>query len=256
MQTKIVKRQPITTITPESKRKLLHVIEKFAGHAKTPKLGRWKTLSDEDLWSHIVSQVCVMGSAIPMETLERDGRRPDFDAALSLATLAGKRDRITFIAEQLKEFSATRFHKKAAERLEAALSNQGIVNAGRVVLLDDLPAGKPDEIREELLGRTKSLFRRKSVSDLMITVGLSDDVIALDQRVVGLLNTHFGYNKTFDRLQSSRDLYLSAEACLRGVCKEAGVSLAELDRMLFKFAGLTAIGYLVGIGLPPEPAAS
>ncbi len=255
MQTKFVNRKPVTTIQPESRRKLLHVIEKLDGHTKPPKLGRWRTLSNNDLWGHIVSQVCVMGSAIPMETLDRDGRRPAFDAALSLPTLVAQKNRVAYIADTLKDFAATRFHKKAAQRLEAALSDKGIVEAGRVVLLDGLPAGKPDEIREELLTRSQSLFRRKSVSDLMITVGLSHDVIALDQRVVGLLNVHLGYNKTFDRLQSSRDLYLSVEDCLRGVCKEAGVSLGQLDRMLFKFAGLTAIGYLTGIGLPPQEAA-
>lgn len=250
MQTRMVDRKPVTTIRDESKRKLRYVIEKLGRHTKTPELGRWKTLSDEALWSYIVGQVCVMGSAIPMETLEREGRRPDFNKALSLSTLAAKQDRVTYIAGQLKEFSATRFHKKAAQRLEAALGNANIVDSGRVVLLANLPEGKPDEIREELLKRAESLFRRKSVSDLMINVGLSHDVIALDQRVVGLLNTHLGYNKTFDRLQSSRALYLSAEDCLRDVCKEAGVSLGTLDRMLFNFAGLSAIEYLMGIDLP------
>jgi thermostable 8-oxoguanine DNA glycosylase len=250
MQTKMVARKPVTTIRPESKRKLHYVIAKLGPHTTTPELGRWKSLSDEELWRHIVSQVCVMGSALQMERLEREGRRPAFDAALSLSTLSAKQARIPYIAGQLKNFGVTRFYNKAAQRLESALGNSKIVLNSRVVLLENLPAGEPDAVREALLARSPSLFLRKSVSDLMITVGLSHDVIALDQRVVGLLNAHLGYNRKFDRLQSSQALYLSVEHCLREVCKEANVTLATLDRMLFNFAGLTAIEYLMGIDLP------
>jgi len=91
----MVGRKPVTTIQPETKRKLLHVIGKLASHAKTPALGRWKMLSDEELWSHIVSQVCVMGSAVPMEKLHRIGNRFEFESALSLSTLSTKRDKGT-----------------------------------------------------------------------------------------------------------------------------------------------------------------
>ncbi len=256
MHTEMVDRKPITTIRPESKRKLQYVIEKLGAHTQTPKLGRWQTLSNDELWRHIVSQVCVMGSAIRMERLEREGRSLAFDAALSLSTLSAKQDRVEYIAGQLHDFDVTRFYNKAAHRLETALGDPNIVRDSRVVLLENIPAGEPDDVREALLARSPSLFLRKSVSDLMITLGLSHDVIALDQRVVGLLNTHLGYNRTFDRLQASRALYLSVEDCLRDVSKEAGVSLGTLDRMLFKFAGLTAIEYLMGIDLPKAAAGS
>lgn len=250
MKTEMVGRKPVTTIQPETKRKLLHVIGKLASHAKTPALGRWKMLSDEELWSHIVSQVCVMGSAVPMEKLHRIGNRFEFESALSLRTLSTKRDKGTYIENQLAKFKATRFRNKAARRLAAAVANPSIVRGTRVVLLEGLPRDGPDATREELLKRSKLLFKRKSVSDLMITVGLSHDVIALDQRVVGLLNTHLGYNRKFSNLQSSRSIYLSVEDCLRGVCKEANVTLGNLDRTLFAFAGLTAVEYLIDFDLP------
>lgn len=256
MKTEMIDRKPITTIREETKHKLLHVIGKLASHTKTPALGRWKKLSDEDLWNHIVSQVCVMGSAVPMEKLHSTGNRLAFESALSLGTLSTKRNKSAYIESQLTKFKATRFKNKAARRLAAALVNPSIVQGTRVVLLADLPRGDSDAMREEILKRSKSLFKRKSVSDLMITVGLSHDVVALDQRVVGLLNTHFGYNRQFSSLQASRSIYLSVEDCLRDVCKEANVTLGRLDRMLFGFAGLTAVEYLMDYDLPRASAAA
>jgi thermostable 8-oxoguanine DNA glycosylase len=83
----------------------------------------------------------------------------------------------------------------------------------------------------------------------MITLGLSHDVIALDQRVVGLLNTHLGYNLKFSKLQANCSIYLSVEDCLRCVCKEANITLGQLDRTLFSFAGLSAVEYLINYDL-------
>lgn len=241
----MVGRKPVTTLRPESKRKLLHLIDKLGAHTVTPPLGEWKKLTDEALWSHIVSQVCVMGSARPMEKLRDRGQRAAFDAALSLKTLASKPNKRAYIEGQLAKFKATRFKNKAAHRLTAAAATPSIVKSTRVVLFADLPRGGADVIREELLRRSATLFKRKSVSDLMISVGLSHDVIALDQRVVGLLNARLGYNRKFSSLQASRSIYLSVEECLRGLSKEAKITLGTLDRMLFNFAGLTAVQYLM-----------
>lgn len=247
----MVNRIPVTSLRPESKRKLLHLIASLSPHTKVPELGRWKAMSNEELWSHVVSQVCVMGSSIPMEKLKLSDHLPAFDAALSLKALtATPQDRATYIEDQLVRYKATRFKKKAAHRLANAVANPLIVDSTRVVLLDGLPHGNADSVREELLKRSVGLFKRKSVSDLMIGVGLSHDVVALDQRVVGILNARLGYNRKFSSLQASRSTYLSVEDCLREVCKEANISLGKLDRMLFNFAGLTAIEYLMDFDQP------
>jgi thermostable 8-oxoguanine DNA glycosylase len=79
----------------------------------------------------------------------------------------------------------------------------------------------------------------------MICVGLSHDVIALDTRVVGVFQEHFGYEVSPGRIQSNRDLYLSLEATLREFCSGQGVSLALLDRLLFRFSDLRAIELVV-----------
>lgn len=251
MKTEMINSNPVTSLRPESKRKLLHLINKLVPHTKTPKLGRWKALSNEELWSHIVSQVCVMGSARPMEKLKQSSSRLEFDAALSLKSISNimQEDKSIYIEDQLKRFKATRFYNKAACRLAEATTNLKIVEGTRLVLLNDLPHGDDYAVREELIKRSIGLFKLKSVSDLMIALGLSHDVIALDQRVVGVLNACLGYNWKAPRLQNNRSIYLSVEDCLRDVCKDASISLGSLDRMLFNFAGLTAIEYIMHLDL-------
>ena len=48
-------------------------------------------------------------------------------------------------------------------------------------------------IREALLANCP-IFKLKSASDFMISSGLCYDVVALDTRVVGVLQRYFGFN--------------------------------------------------------------
>jgi thermostable 8-oxoguanine DNA glycosylase len=100
------------------------------------------------------------------------------------------------------------------------------------------------QTRDELI-RRNPIFRLKSTSDFMISVGLSHDVIALDTRVIGIFQDYFEYNVSAGRIQSDLEMYLSLEATLREFCGEQGVSLALLDRLLFKFSDLNAVELVV-----------
>ena len=125
------------------------------------------------------------------------------------------------------------------------LKSSEVFQRGEPILLRGLShKGDTIQTRDELI-RRNPIFRLKSTSDFMIAVGLSHDVIALDTRVVGVFQKHFGYNVSPGRIQSNRDLYLSLEATLREFCREQGVSLALLDRLLFKFSVLSAIELVV-----------
>lgn len=100
-------------------------------------------------------------------------------------------------------------------------------------------------IRDELLERTKGFFKMKSISDLMIEIGLARNFIALDTRIVGLFNKYFKLNAKVDKIQSNERLYRTIEEKLQSVCKEIGIELSLLDRMLFRFANKSAIEYIL-----------
>jgi thermostable 8-oxoguanine DNA glycosylase len=97
-------------------------------------------------------------------------------------------------------------------------------------------------VRDVLMERCP-IFRMKSASDFMINAGLSHDVIALDVRVVGVLQRYLGYNLAPGNVQSRRRVYLSVEDALRGACERSSHSLAHLDRVLFKFSAMSALEF-------------
>jgi hypothetical protein len=234
-----------TICDPEDRAKLLRVLERLGNHVKdVPPIGHWLEMSSEDLWWKLLQQVCVMGSARGIEGLSKD----DFDA-LQYATSLRIWKRHGFDADYLENallgLSATRFYHIATLKLAALARTPSVVRGNRVTLLDGFSeSDEANFIRDELMARC-DVFRLKSASDFMITVGLSHDVIALDQRIVGVLKKFLHYDLEFDKIQRNKPIYLSVETELRDVCRDAGTSLAVLDRALFQFTEMNVIQYLM-----------
>lgn len=207
-----------------------------------PPLGSYRTMTREAVWWALAGQVCVMGSAGHWERAQASSATSDkFKKALSLSVVATHPRIKSYLEDTLREFSATHFPRKAAAKLAQALRTQTVFRNGRVALFRGLTHNDdPAEVRDKLVKRCP-IFRLKSASDFMISVGLSHDVIALDTRIISTLRACCGFDHTSERVQSSRDLYLSVEPALREFCREQRMSLALLDRLLFQFSNLSAV---------------
>lgn len=79
----------------------------------------------------------------------------------------------------------------------------------------------------------------------MISTGLCHDVVALDTRVVGVLQRYFGFNHEASAVQGKPELYFSVEQALREVCNEVKEPLARLDRVLFQFSGVSTLEFVI-----------
>lgn len=228
---------------------LLHKITEYlVNKVKLPELGHYKSTSDEDLWLKIVIQFCVVGGTRMIDNLiDNSSKYSEFKREIELNKLLSinKSDRLDHIGNTLKNFKATRFHQKQANKLNEILDISKIVRGGRIVLLEGLSYTQPFyEIRGKLMEKNRH-FELKSASDFMINVGLSHDVIALDTRVVGILNKYFYLNVDTNKVQGNEKIYTSIEQALRQACKKINISLAHLDRMLFKFSNKNAISFIV-----------
>lgn len=243
MNTDLAQKPIVTTVTVEDRRGLEQLLRAGRGQVRLAPLGTYAKMTSDDIWFALVSQVCVMGSSRGMEAIVRaPARRQSFMDAIRPAVLRETRSVTKRVAEVLADFSATRFPTKNAAIIATMLDSKEIVAGNRVVVLDSLTVGTPpDELRRELRRRCP-LFNLKSASDFLINVGLSDDVIALDTRVVGALRKHFGFNLRVAVVQARQPVYLSIEAALRDACTHLGVRLAELDRTIFQLAGRSALG--------------
>jgi thermostable 8-oxoguanine DNA glycosylase len=222
------------------------IVRSFGKLVEIESLGQYRTMTPDKLWIKLVVQVCVMGSANHIERLQSNTRLHDeFEDAVSLNLVSYQRDPISYLAGNFRKFSATRFPKKGAKYLALVLQSSTVFQNGKISLFEGLShEANAAQVRDELIKRCP-IFRLKSASDFMISVGLSHDVIALDTRVVGTLQKYLGYNLTTARIQSHRGLYFSLEARLREFCQEQNISLALLDRILFHFSNMRAIELIV-----------
>jgi thermostable 8-oxoguanine DNA glycosylase len=205
-------------------------------------------MTPDELWLALIEEVCVMGSARPIERLQKGDLKKyeEFQEAVSVESLSRQQDHlISYLSNTLHDFRAARFYNRSSERIASMFKSSEVFQRGELVLLRGLShEGDAIQTRDELI-RRNPIFGLKSASDFMISVGLSHDVIALDTRVVRVFRDHFGYKVSPQRTQTNQEIYLSLEATLREFCHEQGVSLALLDRLLFKFSVLNAIELVV-----------
>jgi len=218
------------------------IIELLSPLVELQPLGRYSTMSADEVWLTLVEQASVMGSARPIERLASDcGKYRKFKEAVSLSAVTSQPNPTTYVSQTLKEFSATRFYRRAADKLVAILGSPNVFKGGRFLLLEGL-SHKDDatQTRNDLIRRCP-IFHLKSASDFMIGVGLSHDVIALDTRIIGIFRDHFGYNLTVNQIQSNPKYYFSLEAALGEICHEESIPLALIDRLLSNFSNLSII---------------
>ena len=196
----------------------------------------------------IVKELCVMGGTRMIDNLmENKKKYTMFKKQISLTNLLSinPNQREKYIAKILKDFKATRFYNQQAEKIVEFLKNSNIIARGHVVLLKGLSHKQPAEyIRNELM-RRNTYFKLKSASDFMIEVGLSHDVIAFDTRIVNILKKHFDLNVSVDKVQGNKDIYESIEDALRQSCGVLDISLAQLDRLLFRFNNKNVITFIL-----------
>ena len=224
--------------TNEDIKKLTLICDKFKKGVALEKLGYYITLTSDDIWIKIVTQFCVMGSALFFERLDNvDGKFKDFCNDISLTSIFKSTAQNEYIAGVLRFYKATRFYNQQANKLYSLLSNQSVIKNGKVVLIDGLSYEQGfDQIRDELIKRNP-FFKMKSASDFMIGLGFSHDVMALDLRVVGFLNKHLDFNVKVSKVQGSPVLYKLLEDSLRLECKKLQVEPAVLDRIIFRNYG-------------------
>lgn len=233
----------VTTVTKADLAKFRRIVERLGHEAVIEPLGGY---AKKDLWPRIVSQVCVMGSSKGMAALRKDKENgAAFDRAMSLKQLSKKSYRVNSIAKVLRDYGATRFPQEAAKKLKLVIGSESVKGTKCVVATGLSHKHNHEEVRDALMERCP-VFKLKSASDFMITAGLSRNVIAIDVRVAGILQEHFGYNLSASKIQASRARYESVENALREVCDGLGTNLGILDRCLFQFSGMSVLDFTLG----------
>ena len=238
----------IVSITKQDYTKLSKIVNHLIHEAEMPELGFYSVMSYNDLWMSLVFQFCAISGRRITEDLRKDKEQlNEFSEKLNFRYLVSiKNNRKEYIAKVLKDYKATSFYNKQAERIEDILNSPGVINQEKFILLNGIDHNKQgyNEIRNILMTRVPH-FKLKSASGFMIENGLSLDVIAISTRVGEVLNQHFNLNLDNRKIQSSRKIYLAIENTIRKACSHIGIPLAYLSKMLFQYSEKDTISYIL-----------
>lgn len=197
----------------------------------------WKRTSSEKLWIELVGQICIIGRSVPWDSLKAS---PDINriSIVSLSQVYEKEGRgglvrhiHTILAKHgVRYVSKNKAKSRKAEQITDAFLNPTVVKNQELILLSKLE-GTPDP-RHALRTAVKGVGL-KSASDYLIETGFSDDYMALDVRVMTILKK-WQKNGLFQDLTISPKSYIQIEARLRKAASRAGLTLGELDRIIYR----------------------
>lgn len=200
-----------------------------------PEIGQWRSMSDDDIWLRVVSQVVVVGKEAPAHKLRQKAIR----TRLSFRTLAAMapRDAARSIGVVLASIG-TRWvsgsHPEAAPKVKALMKNLDVLRSyprGPYGLVEHLAAMPGSKERVAYLSEHFAYLKAKGARDFLTTgLGMAADVIALDSRVMGIAASIV---PKLPAKVTSKDYDAIEEFLVRHVCVPLGLSAVQFDQILF-----------------------
>lgn len=221
-------------ITTSSVNKLKALVRKYKSEVPAPVEGNWQQKSDGELWSSVLVQIAVVGSAVSGQALKDvlSGKQAWYEHLLNMATKV----RSKAIHEALRE-AGVRYASSALEecrKTAAATYNFDVLRSyGGPKSYFSKVAAIPDEHwRIAVVSDELSYVKNKGARDLLIGLGLVHRAIAFDSRLMKVLE-HVGVQIPAD-LAANKPKYKALEQeLLEKVCEASNITGGHLDRILF-----------------------
>ena len=198
----------------------------------------WRRRTPDELWLRILSQIVVAGNAAPGDTLRASQAVKEKLAFHRLRKLPPKRRRKVIHA--VLRAIGTRYVGSSVKnrKIDAALHNfKALADAGGPKKFFKRVAALPTEIeRIHFLndGKTLQYYGKKGARDTLIDLQLAKKCLALDGRILGLLNK---VGVEVKRGSLDRNYEEIEKELIKKIAKPSGLSGGQLDRILFQNAG-------------------
>jgi hypothetical protein len=201
---------------------------------------RWNHRTEDDLWRTVLSQIIVVGNAAPGERLQRDPNMATQVAIRRLKKCRGDAALQKYLHEFLVGIAARYVSKKKGwkkdKKAKAAVCNfRALMKAGGPRKFFKRVAALPRE-RERIQflsnRETFQYYGKKGARDTLIELGLAKECLALDARIVGLLEK---VGVKIKKGSLDRDYERIEGELIEKVAKPLSISGARLDRVLFQY---------------------
>jgi thermostable 8-oxoguanine DNA glycosylase len=205
---------------------------------KMPISGAWRSMSDEDLWMHLIRITIAIGKSAPsyhlmsskdakglsIESMRKYQAKHDDDALI-------KAVHKTLAAHNVRYCSPRRETSPKAIAIVRNLNESYIVDGEHFALMENVKKYGGEEPRF-FITEIVHMYGMKSASEFLTEIGYSTGYMAFDSRLKRILSMIF--NKDFNKQICVTCDYLDIEAIFREeICPELGVTPAELDSILF-----------------------
>lgn len=224
-------------ISTQAVASLVQLVTEFRPRTVVPAADRWRMLSDDALWKHVVGQVAVVGSSASAERLAAS---PEIQEAIRFERLrgvtAGDRRRalneslraagVRYASEDVRKCRKTGALEHNFQRLNAFPGGPH----GYFAFLAGLP---DDDARVDQVTCDMRYIKLKGARDLLAELGLVTNILAFDIRLLNILrevgiDVPLGVTTSATRYREFQDSLLSA------VCQPIGITGVVLDRVLYQ----------------------
>jgi len=215
--------------------------ERFLSKTKVPEENNWKSWTNNEIWSHMISQVIVVGGSAPANRFEKNPQLQEQVSYENLLKMDDKKELEKIINRVLRAVG-TRYASSdisKCRKTRALVHNFGIMKsfeAGPKGLLERLlkfEGINSDKRKIKYLMKIFKFIQSKSARDYLMELGLVRNAIALDIRIQNILK-EIGIDIP-EGLENSPELYDSIEQkLLMQICKPLGLLGIEFDRMLYQ----------------------
>jgi len=221
-------------LTSKTIKRLNAIVDMYKNIVPAPVLDNWKKKEDAELWTSVLRQIAVVGSAASGESVNASLRDKN-DWYTSLLSMTPRR-RLTAIHGLLRDagvryaaedISKCRKTVAANYNFEVLASYGGPKSYFKKVATISHEGWRIAAVADDL-----AYVKNKGARDLLIGLGLVQHAIAFDTRLVTILK-NLGA-KLPDDLAASKPKYKELETeLIEVVCKPSEITGAHFDRILF-----------------------
>ncbi|MCX7096399.1 MAG: hypothetical protein NTV43_00660 [Methylococcales bacterium] len=222
-------------VSKQSVAKLKKIVKKYKDEINLPKLGKWKKMSDNDIWTAIVIQVVVVGGSAPHVKVKEllSSQENWYGLLLNLSP----KKRTTEIHNILRS-AGVRYvseNKGDCRKTDALVKNLALLESleGPKIYLQRISKISDEAERVSAIIKDMSYIKNKGARDFLIGVGLIENAIAFDVRVKKVLEL-CGIELP-NNLANNKSAYKELETeLIDKVCRPLEVSGSVLDRILYQ----------------------